>query len=77
MTEREDSNMNLGDLHSDLKTMTIIVEMDKVSGGANLQINWILRKSFTCIMLSLRTRRKEIRVANMVFMEKVTKLLLI
>ena len=73
MTEREESNVTLGDLHSDLKTMTI-VEMDKVSGGANLQRNWILRKSFTWIMLSLRPRRKDIRVANMIFREKVTKL---
>lgn len=39
VTEKEEPNMTLGSLHSNQKTMTIAVEMDKVSVGADLQKN--------------------------------------
>lgn len=39
VTEKEEPNMTLSSLLSNQKTMTIAVEMDKVSVGADLQKN--------------------------------------
>lgn len=67
--------MTLCDLHKQSEDYPIIIEMDKTFGGADLQRNWILRKRFTWILLSLRPLRGDTRVANMEFREKVPKLL--